>query len=185
MSLLRDVGLKKSLQHRVHPKANIFRIAFCLRQQRATFQSQSYPRKSCFPAIQSLASPCRRRGMRMSPIAKRSQANGTPVRKPVTNVSGTISDDGELPSGQKTDTNWHSPGPAAFDFRSDVVTTPTQSMLASITSTTLLDDVRYRCAALIPNPTSSWRLQLPVFIYEYSLTLEHDGHKLAEDHRGY
>ncbi|KAL8714404.1 MAG: hypothetical protein Q9220_001737 [cf. Caloplaca sp. 1 TL-2023] len=36
---------------------------------------------------------------------------------------------------------WSAPGPAAFDFRSDVVTTPTPSMLASITQTTLLDDV--------------------------------------------
>ncbi|KAL2352319.1 pyridoxal phosphate-dependent transferase [Cryomyces antarcticus] len=37
--------------------------------------------------------------------------------------------------------NWASPGPAAFDFRSDVVTTPTTSMLSAIASTTLLDDV--------------------------------------------
>ncbi|KAI4209938.1 MAG: hypothetical protein LQ351_007164 [Letrouitia transgressa] len=36
---------------------------------------------------------------------------------------------------------WSSPGPAAFDFRSDVVTTPTSSMLRSIQQTTLLDDV--------------------------------------------
>lgn len=36
---------------------------------------------------------------------------------------------------------WSSPGPAAFDFRSDVVTTPTSSMLNAIASTTLLDDV--------------------------------------------
>ncbi|KAI9798992.1 MAG: hypothetical protein M1833_004345 [Piccolia ochrophora] len=36
---------------------------------------------------------------------------------------------------------WQHPGPAAFDFRSDVVTTPTASMLAAITNTTLLDDV--------------------------------------------
>jgi threonine aldolase len=36
---------------------------------------------------------------------------------------------------------WASPGPAEFDFRSDVVTTPTASMLAAIQSTTLLDDV--------------------------------------------
>lgn len=40
-----------------------------------------------------------------------------------------------------TTNNWSSPGPAAFDFRSDVVTTPTASMLAAIASTTLLDDV--------------------------------------------
>ena len=37
--------------------------------------------------------------------------------------------------------NWTSPGPAAFDFRSDVVTTPTTRMLSAIASTTLLDDV--------------------------------------------
>ncbi|KAF2769544.1 hypothetical protein EJ03DRAFT_272222 [Teratosphaeria nubilosa] len=37
--------------------------------------------------------------------------------------------------------NWSSPGPAAFDFRSDVVTTPTTRMLNAIASTTLLDDV--------------------------------------------
>ena len=37
--------------------------------------------------------------------------------------------------------NWSTPGPAAFDFRSDVVTTPTPSMLTSIAQTSLLDDV--------------------------------------------
>jgi len=36
---------------------------------------------------------------------------------------------------------WSGPGPAAFDFRSDVVTTPTPSMLRAIQNTTLLDDV--------------------------------------------
>lgn len=36
---------------------------------------------------------------------------------------------------------WSTPGPAAFDFRSDVVTTPTTRMLQAIASTTLLDDV--------------------------------------------
>lgn len=36
---------------------------------------------------------------------------------------------------------WQQPGPAAYDFRSDVVTTPTASMLRAIESTTLLDDV--------------------------------------------
>ncbi|PQE04349.1 Threonine aldolase protein [Rutstroemia sp. NJR-2017a BBW] len=36
---------------------------------------------------------------------------------------------------------WSGPGPAAFDFRSDVVTTPTPSMLHAIQTTTLLDDV--------------------------------------------
>lgn len=37
--------------------------------------------------------------------------------------------------------NWSTPGPASFDFRSDVVTTPTPRMLEAIASTTLLDDV--------------------------------------------
>lgn len=36
---------------------------------------------------------------------------------------------------------WSSPGPSAFDFRSDTITTPTSSMLNAIASTTLLDDV--------------------------------------------
>ncbi|EPE31495.1 PLP-dependent transferase [Glarea lozoyensis ATCC 20868] len=36
---------------------------------------------------------------------------------------------------------WSGPGPAAFDFRSDVVTTPTPSMLKAISNTSLLDDV--------------------------------------------
>ena len=36
---------------------------------------------------------------------------------------------------------WSSPGPAAFDLRSDVVTTPTTAMLNAIAATTLLDDV--------------------------------------------
>ena len=36
---------------------------------------------------------------------------------------------------------WQQPGPAAYDFRSDVMTTPTPSMLEAIANTTLLDDV--------------------------------------------
>ena len=36
---------------------------------------------------------------------------------------------------------WQKPGPAAYDFRSDTITTPTESMLNAIINTTLLDDV--------------------------------------------
>ncbi|KEF54320.1 threonine aldolase [Exophiala aquamarina CBS 119918] len=36
---------------------------------------------------------------------------------------------------------WQQPGPAAYDFRSDVMTTPTASMLDAISNTTLQDDV--------------------------------------------
>jgi threonine aldolase len=36
---------------------------------------------------------------------------------------------------------WAAPGPAEFDYRSDVVTTPTVNMLTAIQNTTLLDDV--------------------------------------------
>ncbi|KAK4560870.1 hypothetical protein LTR86_005450 [Recurvomyces mirabilis] len=46
-----------------------------------------------------------------------------------------------LSNGDVKVNNWSAPGPAAFDFRSDVVTTPTARMLAAITSTSLLDDV--------------------------------------------
>ncbi|KAJ9635338.1 hypothetical protein H2204_005899 [Knufia peltigerae] len=42
---------------------------------------------------------------------------------------------------QKTFNAWQQPGPASFDFRSDVVTTPTESMLNAIANTTLRDDV--------------------------------------------
>ncbi|EMC93544.1 hypothetical protein BAUCODRAFT_245092 [Baudoinia panamericana UAMH 10762] len=46
-----------------------------------------------------------------------------------------------LANGHISVNNWSQPGPAAFDFRSDVVTTPTTRMLNAIASTTLLDDV--------------------------------------------
>jgi threonine aldolase len=36
---------------------------------------------------------------------------------------------------------WQQPGPAAFDFRSDTMTTPNASMLQAIINTTLMDDV--------------------------------------------
>ncbi|KAK5174482.1 uncharacterized protein LTR77_001562 [Saxophila tyrrhenica] len=44
-------------------------------------------------------------------------------------------------NGEVKVNNWEQPGPAAFDFRSDVTTTPTSRMLSAIASTTLLDDV--------------------------------------------
>lgn len=55
----------------------------------------------------------------------------------------------------RTPNNWSSPGPAQFDFRSDVVTTPTASMLNAIAQTTLLDDV------FLEDPTT---MQLESFI---------------------
>jgi len=36
---------------------------------------------------------------------------------------------------------WQSPGPAAFDFRTDTITTPGYTMLQAIAQTTLMDDV--------------------------------------------
>ncbi|KIV77170.1 hypothetical protein PV11_08993 [Exophiala sideris] len=36
---------------------------------------------------------------------------------------------------------WQTPGPAAYDFRSDTITTPNESMLNAIINTTLFDDV--------------------------------------------
>jgi threonine aldolase len=46
-----------------------------------------------------------------------------------------------ISNGEVKVNNWAEPGPAAFDFRSDVTTTPTTRMLSAIASTTLLDDV--------------------------------------------
>ncbi|KAJ3492504.1 hypothetical protein NLG97_g5349 [Lecanicillium saksenae] len=42
--------------------------------------------------------------------------------------------------GLQKQNNWATPGKAAYDFRSDFVTSPTTSMLDSIVNTTLLDD---------------------------------------------
>ncbi|KAK4507870.1 hypothetical protein PRZ48_001605 [Zasmidium cellare] len=45
-------------------------------------------------------------------------------------------------NGSNTKVNaWSSPGPSAFDFRSDTITTPTTRMLSAIAATTLADDV--------------------------------------------
>lgn len=37
--------------------------------------------------------------------------------------------------------NWQGPGPAAYDFRTDTITTPGYTMLQAIAQTTLMDDV--------------------------------------------
>lgn len=48
---------------------------------------------------------------------------------------------GSHDAAHKKPNAWQQPGPAAYDFRSDVMTAPTQSMLNAIIHTTLLDDV--------------------------------------------
>ena len=59
----------------------------------------------------------------------------------MTTANGT-SLDGPQANGQHKKINaWQQPGPAAFDFRSDTITTPTASMLDAIANTTLMDDV--------------------------------------------
>ncbi|EHA23498.1 hypothetical protein CBS63078_1593 [Aspergillus niger] len=54
--------------------------------------------------------------------------------------------------------NWSTPGRAAYDFRSDFVTSPNMSMLESIVNTTLLDD------EMMEDPTTNyfqeWMAQL-------------------------
>ncbi|KAK5092120.1 hypothetical protein LTR70_005085 [Exophiala xenobiotica] len=40
-----------------------------------------------------------------------------------------------------TSSEWHQPGPNAYDFHSDTITTPTLSMLQAITKCTLTDDI--------------------------------------------
>lgn len=47
----------------------------------------------------------------------------------------------DLPSPRSKSNAWQQPGPAAYDFRSDTITTPTASMLTAIENTTLFDDV--------------------------------------------
>ncbi|KAG8530751.1 uncharacterized protein KY384_004108 [Bacidia gigantensis] len=63
-------------------------------------------------------------------------------QRPQTNgVGSTNGVHGHSTQEPKTPNAWSVPGPAEFDFRSDVVTTPTANMLAAIAETTLLDDV--------------------------------------------
>ena len=64
-----------------------------------------------------------------------------PLASIMTTADGT-SLDGPQANGQHKKINaWQQPGPAAFDFRSDTITTPTASMLNAIANTTLMDDV--------------------------------------------
>ena len=46
-----------------------------------------------------------------------------------------------VPSPRTKANAWQQPGPAAYDFRSDTITTPTAPMLTAIENTTLFDDV--------------------------------------------
>ncbi|KAF2835564.1 threonine aldolase [Patellaria atrata CBS 101060] len=74
-------------------------------------------------------------------MATNGSSNNGPPSPPVVDKEDVEKKANTLtPAGTKTN-NWSKPGPAAFDFRSDVVTTPTPSMLSAIASTTLLDDV--------------------------------------------
>ncbi|KAJ5032898.1 uncharacterized protein L3040_009489 [Drepanopeziza brunnea f. sp. 'multigermtubi'] len=57
------------------------------------------------------------------------------------NLKNKFPENGVNSISQPNQTAWSGPGSAAFDFRSDVVTTPTHSMLEAIQNTTLLDDV--------------------------------------------
>ncbi|MCJ1448369.1 MAG: hypothetical protein MMC23_008884 [Stictis urceolatum] len=92
--------------------------------------------------------------------------NGVANGKTTTIVEGNGSANGKVEvkgaNGERLN-NWQTPGPAAFDFRSDTSTTPTASMLASLATTTLLDDVSHAdpttnalertCASLLGHST--------------------------------
>lgn len=56
-------------------------------------------------------------------------------------TSTAVATNGTEESSRKSVNAWQQPGPAAYDFRSDVMTTPTASMLDAIINTTLHDDV--------------------------------------------
>lgn len=67
-------------------------------------------------------------------------ASGTPLSKPTSSSNGT---------SHHQINAWSSPGAAAFDFRSDTVTTPNTRMLDAIAATTLMDDV------MLEDPTTN------------------------------
>lgn len=65
----------------------------------------------------------------------------TPIETPDLDALNGPSGVPKATSRPKEINAWSGPGPAAFDFRSDTITTPTASMLRAIQNTTLLDDV--------------------------------------------
>lgn len=70
--------------------------------------------------------------------------NSFPLLSPKTNDTNITTPNTSPPPSpipSKPSNAWTAPGPAAFDFRSDTVTSPTASMLAATAATTLLDDV--------------------------------------------
>jgi threonine aldolase len=76
------------------------------------------------------------------PAGLRSFNSATCRLASIMTTANSTSLDGPQASGQHKKINaWQQPGPVAFDFRSDTVTTPTASMLDAIANTTLMDDV--------------------------------------------
>lgn len=59
----------------------------------------------------------------------------------MTTVNGTSLGGHQANGDHKRVNAWQQPGVAAYDFRSDTITTPTASMLEAISNTTLMDDV--------------------------------------------
>lgn len=58
-----------------------------------------------------------------------------------TEMSSAVTAANDRAATHKKVNAWQQPGPSAYDFRSDVMTTPTASMLDAIAHTTLFDDV--------------------------------------------
>jgi threonine aldolase len=76
-----------------------------------------------------------------SPIIRGHNYSRRHIRTKIYPFSSHISPFSSMATNTAAKTAWDRPGPAEFDFRSDVVTTPTPKMLAAIQATTLLDDV--------------------------------------------
>ncbi|KAJ4532686.1 hypothetical protein HRR80_001283 [Exophiala dermatitidis] len=118
-------------------------------EPRAQFQHHNHPYKSRLvtPAVllprhqnsHSLSRPYSIQSRTMtssSGTGTTSNANSSPGSD-----SSRITEANRSAATQQEFNAWQQPGPAAYDFRSDTMTTPTAAMLKAITHTTLLDDV--------------------------------------------
>jgi threonine aldolase len=123
-------------------------------------QAGYHVRKSKFPGDMPLTIPSIRLGIHsVRSLARRSAVHNSSRAclslVPRRNMAAAITQQGvekaakDLTNGQVKVNNWSAPGPAAYDFRSDVMTRPTTRMLEAIAATTLQDDV------FMEDPTSN------------------------------
>ncbi|KAI9838609.1 MAG: hypothetical protein M1819_004923 [Sarea resinae] len=135
---------------RINSRANSDSLTLVLGPNLVSLSKSAYP-LVLHPSSRNVATLTHSsRGTSNTPIASSSTSSSSSSR-----FISNMATNGEFSTGEhaaqaawqkpKADMEevnaWQQPGPAAYDFRSDTITTPTASMLNAIAHTTLLDDV--------------------------------------------